>query len=187
MWEIKRVFDIAASAAALLLLSPLLGAVALLVLLDDGRPVIYRQARVGKHNELFQIRKFRTMHRGTQSTAQSEMQGSGRYTRTGRLLRALSLDELPQLLNILEGTMSFVGPRPLIPEERSIREMRAQANVYDVLPGLTGWAQVNGRANVTGKEKVALDAEYLRRQSFLFDMKILLKTAIQVITRKDVG
>jgi O-antigen biosynthesis protein WbqP len=175
------------SIAALALLSPLLGAVALLILLDDGTPVIYRQVRVGRGNELFEIRKFRTMHRGTDSLSQSEMQGRDCYTRTGRLLRALSVDELPQLLNILEGTMSFVGPRPLIPEEAHVRQLRAAAGVYKALPGLTGWAQVNGRANVTDEEKVALDEEYLRRQSFGLDMKILLKTAGQVIVRKDVN
>ena len=158
-----------------------------MVLLDDGRPVIYRQRRVGKGDALFMVRKFRTMRRDTGNRAQNEMQGEDCYTRTGRLLRALSLDELPQFLNILEGSMSFVGPRPLIPEEDNIRQMRAKANVYDVMPGLTGWAQVNGRANVTDEEKVALDAEYLRRQSFWFDMKIMLKTVVQVLKRKDVG
>jgi len=183
----KRVFDVVASATALLLLSPLLGAVALLVLLGDGRPVIYRQARVGRHNTLFQIRKFRTMRVGTVSCAQSEMQNTDQFTRSGRFLRALSLDELPQLVNILEGTMSFVGPRPLIPEEDDIRQMRAEAGVYSALPGLTGWAQVNGRANVTDEEKVALDTEYLRTQSVWMDIKILLKTAVQVARRKDVG
>jgi len=183
----KRIFDVGMSAIALVMLSPLLAAVALTVLLDDGRPVIYRQRRVGRGNQLFVVRKFRTMRKDTASRAQSAMQNEACYTRAGRLLRALSLDELPQLLNILEGTMSFVGPRPLIPEEDAIRDMRAKANVYDVLPGLTGWAQVNGRANVTDEEKVALDAEYLRRQSFWFDMKIMLKTAVQVIKRKDVG
>lgn len=175
------------SIIALTALSPILGAVALLVLLDDGCPVIYRQARVGKNNELFMIRKFRTMRRDTENRAQNEIRGTDCYTRTGRLLRSLSLDELPQLLNILEGTMSFVGPRPLIPEEDRVRRMRAAARVYDMLPGLTGWAQVNGRANVTDEEKVALDAEYLRTQSFWLDIKILFKTAIQVLKRKDVG
>jgi O-antigen biosynthesis protein WbqP len=176
------------SVLALVLLSPLLGAVALLVLIDDGRPVIYRQARVGKGNQLFQIRKFRTMRRDTECLAQNDMRGRDDcYTRTGKLLRALSLDELPQLLNILDGTMSFVGPRPLIPEEDDIRQKRAAARIYDVLPGMTGWAQVNGRANVSADEKVAFDAEYLQKQSFWFDLKILFITAWQVIRRKDVG
>ena len=185
--RLKRVFDVCASAGALVVLAPLLAAAALMVWLDDGKPVIYRQARVGKNNTLFQIRKFRTMRVGTVSCAQSEMQNTDQFTRSGRFLRALSLDELPQLVNILEGTMSFVGPRPLIPEEDDIRQMRAKAGVYSALPGLTGWAQVNGRANVSDEEKVALDTEYLRTQSFWLDIKILLKTAVQVIRRKDVG
>ena len=183
----KRAFDVLASVSALLLLSPLLGIVALIIYLDDGAPVVYRQQRVGLGNELFTIFKFRTMHRETKSIAQNDIKSEARYTRTGRLLRGLSLDELPQLWNILRGDMSVVGPRPLIPEENTIRELRAAADIYSVPPGLTGWAQVNGRANVTIEEKVALDREYIENKSFWLDMKILAMTAIQVITRKNVG
>lgn len=181
----KRAFDVVMSAAALVLLSPLLGAVALLVFIDDGPPVLFKQQRVGKGNELFTVRKFRTMRRQTRNAGFHEMRGTDCFTRTGKLLRTLSLDELPQLWNILKGEMSFVGPRPLIPEEGEIRRMRAAANIYSVLPGLTGWAQVNGRASVTDDEKVALDAQYLEKRSFGFDMKILWMTAWQVIRGKD--
>ena len=183
----KRVFDVVMSVTALCLLSPLLGAVALLVFLDDGAPVIFRQQRVGLGNELFVLYKFRTMHRETGNRAQNEIKAQARYTRTGRFLRALSLDELPQLWNVLRGDMSFVGPRPLIPEEDKVRQLRLRANVYSVLPGMTGWAQINGRANVTDALKVALDAEYIARQSFWLDMKILFETVWQVIARKNVG
>jgi len=175
-----------ASVTALLLLSPLLGVVTLVVFFDDGAPVLLKQQRVGLGNELFWIYKFRTMHRETTCDAQRAMAKKAKFTRTGRVLRALSLDELPQLWNILRGDMSFVGPRPLIPEEDEIRRLRAAAGVYTVLPGLTGWAQVNGRANVTDKEKVALDAQYLSRQSLWMDIKILVKTALIVLTRKNV-
>ncbi|MCL2494067.1 MAG: sugar transferase [Oscillospiraceae bacterium] len=182
----KRAFDIAASVAALFLLSPLLAMVSLLVYFDDGAPVVFKQDRVGKHNEIFKIYKFRTMRRETRNTAQSELRGGECLTRSGRLLRRLSLDELPQLLNILAGQMRFVGPRPLIPEETEIRALRLAAGVYAVPPGLTGWAQVNGRASVMDDEKVALDKEYIARQSFWLDMKILAMTAGQVITSKNV-
>ena len=183
----KRLFDIAASVSALVLLSPLLAMVALLVFLDDGAPVVFRQSRVGKNNELFKVYKFRTMRRETKNTAQSELRGGDCLTRSGKFLRMLSLDELPQLLNILGGQMSFVGPRPLIPEEMEIRQLRLDAGVYAVLPGLTGWAQVNGRAHVSDEAKVALDSEYIAKRSFWLDIKILVKTFGQVLTSKDVG
>ena len=183
----KRAFDVTMSILALLLLSPLLAVVSLVVFLDDGAPVVFRQDRVGKDNALFKIRKFRTMRRETKNTSQSELRGEDCLTRSGKLLRKLSLDELPQLLNILAGEMSFVGPRPLIPEEEEIRRLRLEAGVYAVLPGLTGWAQVNGRANVSDEEKVALDQEYIGKKSFLMDMKILVRTAFQVLTSKDVS
>jgi O-antigen biosynthesis protein WbqP len=149
--------------------------------------VVFRQSRVGKNNALFKVYKFRTMRRETKNTAQSELRGGDCLTRTGKFLRMLSLDELPQLLNILAGQMSFVGPRPLIPEEDEIRRLRLAAGVYAVLPGLTGWAQVNGRANVSDEEKVALDQEYIEKKSFWLDMKILAKTFVQVRASKDVN
>ena len=183
----KRAFDLTASITALLLLSPLLAAVSLVVFLDDGAPVVFKQNRVGKDNALFKVYKFRTMRRETKNTSQSELRGEDCLTRSGKFLRKLSLDELPQLLNICKGQMSFVGPRPLIPEEEEIRRLRLAAGVYAVLPGLTGWAQVNGRASVSDDDKVALDKEYIEKKSFLLDMKILVRTAFQVITSKDVG
>ncbi|MDR2687870.1 MAG: sugar transferase, partial [Oscillospiraceae bacterium] len=148
---------------------------------------------VGKTSVLFEVYKFRTVRRGTRNgpakliVAQNEGKGGDCFTRTGKLLRRLSLDELPQLLNILKGQMSFVGPRPLIPEEGEIRRMRAAAGIYAALPGLTGWAQVNGRASVMDDEKVALDREYVERQSFWLDMKILVRTFAQVVAGKDAG
>ncbi|MDR1927500.1 MAG: sugar transferase [Oscillospiraceae bacterium] len=182
----KRAFDVILSLCSLLALSPLFCMIALVILLDDGRPVIFRQERVGRGNALFRIRKFRTMRKDTRSAAFREIKDEDCYTRSGRVLRRLSLDELPQLINILEGTMSFVGPRPLIPEEGEIRRRRAEEGIYDLPPGLTGWAQVNGRATLSDDKKLRLDAEYRRKHSFLFDLKILLWTALQVLARKDV-
>ena len=182
----KRAFDFVASLLALIFLLPLLGLVSLIVFFDDGAPVVLKQQRVGLGNELFWIYKFRTMHRETRSGSQRDVATQAQFTRTGRFLRALSLDELPQLWNILRGDMSFVGPRPLIPEEDEIRQLRAAAGVYSVLPGLTGWAQVNGRAALSDPDKVALDAEYIARKSLWLDIKILVKTALIVLTRKNV-
>ena len=181
----KRAFDFICSLTALALLLPLFGVVALVIFIDDGGPVIFRQPRVGKGNELFSICKFRTMRKGTRSAAASEMKGEDCFTRSGKLLRRLSLDELPQLWNILMGRMSFVGPRPLIPEEDEIRRLRAAAGIYDLLPGLTGWAQIHGRATLDDEEKVRLDAEYRQKRTFWMDMTILLRTAGQVLAGKD--
>ena len=185
----KRAFDLAASITALILLSPLLAVVSLVVFLDDGAPVVFKQNRVGKDNELFKVYKFRTMRRETRNgpTKMIVAEAGDAFIRSGKFLRSLSLDELPQLLNILKGEMSFVGPRPLIPEESIIRQMRAEAGIYAVLPGLTGWAQVNGRASINDDDKVALDKEYIENKSFWLDMKILVRTFAQVITSKDVN
>jgi O-antigen biosynthesis protein WbqP len=182
----KRCFDATCSFLALLLLLPLFGLVSIVILLDDGRPVFYRQERVGKGNKLFRICKFRTMRAGTRNAAASEMKGEDCFTRSGRVLRRLSLDELPQLWNILMGEMSFVGPRPLIPEEAAIRTLRLEAGIYDLPPGLTGWAQVHGRATLGDAEKVRLDAEYRQKRTLWMDFSILLRTAIQVVAGKDV-
>jgi len=184
--DIKRLFDIIASIVALIFLLPVLGIITLLVYFDDGAPVVFKQQRVGRHNREFTIYKFRTMPRDTRNRPQQLTAKYGKFTRSGKLLRALSLDELPQLWNILRGDMSFVGPRPLIPEERRIRKLREEAGIYAVPPGLTGWAQVNGRAKVNDRDKVALDAEYIAKQSFWLDIKILFLTVKIVLTKDNV-
>jgi len=185
--NIKRLLDILASVFALILLLPLLGVITLLVFVDDGAPVIFKQQRVGQHNKIFTIFKFRTMPCETCNRPQHITAKHGKFTRSGKLLRALSLDELPQLWNILRGDMSFVGPRPLIPEEERIRKLREEAGIYVVPPGLTGWAQVNGRAKVNDRDKVALDAEYIAKQSLGLDIKILFLTLKIVFTKDNVN
>lgn len=169
------------------MLLPLLGLISLLVYFDDGAPVVFKQQRVGRHNKEFTIYKFRTMPRDTRNRPQKLATKYGKLTRCGKFLRAFSLDELPQLWNILRGDMSFVGPRPLIPEEGRIRKLREEAGIYTVLPGLTGWAQVNGRAKVNDRDKVALDAEYIAKQSLWLDIKILLLTLKIVLTKDNVS
>lgn len=184
----KRVLDFLISLFALIILSPLFLIVSVGVLISDGSPVFFRQKRVGKNNELFEIYKFRTMKRGTENVASNDLSDADvKITRFGKILRATSIDELPQLLNILNGSMSLIGPRPLIPEETRIRELREKYNVYSVRPGITGWAQVNGRDNVSAEKKALLDKEYVEKQSLMFDIKIFFMTIHQVICRKDVN
>ena len=184
----KRVFDFIISLFALIILSPLFLLVALIILIGDGKPVLFRQKRVGKNNELFTIYKFRTMKRGTENVASGKLQNANaKITKFGRILRATSIDELPQLFNILNGTMSLVGPRPLIPEETEIRELREKYNVYSIRPGITGWAQGNGRDNISLEQKALLDKKYVEKQSLGFDIKILIMTVLKVLRRDDVN
>lgn len=184
----KRVLDFLISLFALIILLPLFLIVSVGVLISDGSPVFFRQKRVGKNNELFEIYKFRTMKRGTENVASNDLSDADvKITRFGKILRATSIDELPQLLNILNGSMSLIGPRPLIPEETKIRELREKYNVYSVRPGITGWAQVNGRDNVSAEKKALLDKEYVEKQSLMFDIKIFFMTIHQVLCRKDVN
>ena len=184
----KRFFDFVFSLIALLLLSPLYAAIAVAILVSDGKPIVFKQDRVGKDNKLFKVRKFRTMKNGTRNVAKKDLsEYDSCVTKFGRFLRKTSLDELPQLLNIIEGTMSFIGPRPLIPEEDKIRELRAQYGVYSVLPGVTGWAQVMGRDLISDEEKAAFDKEYVERRSLLFDIKIAFKTVAVVLTGKNMA
>ena len=184
----KRVLDFIISLFALIILSPLFLIVSVCILISDGSPVFFRQERVGKNNELFEIYKFRTMKRGTENVASNDLSDANvKITKFGKILRATSIDELPQFLNILNGTMSLIGPRPLIPEETKIRELRQKYNVYSVRPGITGWAQVNGRDNVSAEKKALLDKEYVEKQSLMFDIKIFFMTIHQVLCRKDVN
>ena len=183
----KRFLDILVSLSAIILLSPVFVAVAVIVLISDGSPVIYKQKRVGKNAELFTIYKFRTMKNGTRLAATNDLtESDDSMIAFGSLLRKTSLDELPQLLNILKGDMCFVGPRPLIPEEEEIHRLRQEKDIYCVRPGLTGYAQVNGRDKCSIEEKVRLDREYIDKKSLAFDTKIFLKTFINVFTMSDV-
>lgn len=181
----KRLFDIVFSFLAILILALPMAVIAIIILATDGRPVVFRQERVGLGNKTFRIRKFRSMKVGTKNVATKDLKNSDDcITPIGKVLRKTSLDELPQLINILEGTMSFVGPRPLIPQEEHIRKMRAEKNVYSVRPGVTGLAQVNGRDMITEEQKVNWDAEYVQNKSMLLDIKILFKTVAVVFSGK---
>ena len=184
----KRFFDIIFSAAAIIVLLPFMGIVCAVIYLDDGRPVVFRQDRVGKDGKIFKVKKFRTMKNGTRNAATHELtEAHAVITRSGRFIRKTSIDEIPQLFNILEGTMSFVGPRPLIPEEKGIHELRTACGVYKVCPGMTGLAQISGRDMITHEEKVRFDKEYVENCSVLYDMKIILKTIKTVIKGENIA
>lgn len=145
----------------------------------------FGKKRVGLNNQLFDIRKFRTMKQGTRNAPTADLKEFDHcVTRCGRFLRKTSLDELPQLFNILRGEMSFVGPRPLIPEEEEIRSLREASGVYRMRPGVTGLAQVNGRDLLTAEQKVAYDAYYVEHHTLFMDIRILFQTIAAVLTGK---
>ena len=184
----KSVFDFTVRLVLIIMLIPIFIVIGIIIAIDSGNPVIYKQYRVGKHNKLFYIYKFRTMKTNTRLAATSELTEADEcITRSGRFLRKTSLDELPQLFNVLIGDMSFVGPRPLIPEEKEIRNLRKEYNVYSVRPGITGWAQVNGRDSLSIEEKALFDKEYVDKQSISLDIKIMFKTVMVVLKRENIA
>ena len=183
----KRVFDLwLATFAAVVLTVPVIF-VALMVRLTSKGPALYWSDRVGRHNRIFKMPKFRSMQVGTPAVATHLLTKPEAYlTPIGSFLRKSSLDELPQLWCIIKGDMSFVGPRPALFNQHDLIEMRTQAGVHDLLPGLTGWAQINGRDELPIPQKVTLDAEYLKNKSFYLDVKIIILTALKVLRRDNV-
>ncbi|MFQ6793598.1 MAG: sugar transferase [Thomasclavelia sp.] len=182
---IKRILDFILSLIALIILSPVLLIVALLVRIKLGSPVIFKQERPGKDEKIFTLYKFRTM------TDQKDEEGNLlpdeiRLTKFGRMLRSTSLDELPELFNILKGDMSIVGPRPLLVRYLPLYNSR-QKHRHDVKPGFTGWAQCNGRNAITWEEKFELDLYYVKHVSFFIDLRIILKTLKTVLLREGIS
>jgi O-antigen biosynthesis protein WbqP len=184
----KRVFDLLlAMTAGLVLVVPLL-VLALAVRLTSRGPILYWSDRVGRDNRIFQMPKFRSMRIGTPALATHLLENPAAYlTPIGSFLRKSSLDELPQIWSILKGDMSFVGPRPALFNQHDLIELRTQQGVHRLLPGLTGWAQVNGRDELPIPQKVALDAQYLANKSLWFDTKILGMTVFRVLNRDNVS
>ena len=184
----KRTVDLLlVPVAATLLAIPILLTM-LLVKLTSRGPVLYWSDRVGRNNTVFRMPKFRSMKTGAPALATNLLSDASTYlTPIGPFLRKSSLDELPQLWSILVGDMSFVGPRPALFNQNDLIEMRTQAGVHRLAPGLTGWAQVNGRDELSIPDKVKLDAEYLRRQSIGFDLHILWLTLVRVLRRDGVS
>ena len=181
----KRIFDLILTSLGLILLSPFTLLTALSVRIFLGRPILFRQQRPGYKGQPFFIYKFRTMTTASDSTG-NLLPDSQRLTRLGRFLRALSLDELPEFFNILRGEMSLVGPRPLLMEYLE-RYSPEQMRRHDAYPGLTGWAQVNGRNAITWQDKFALDVWYVAHWSFWLDIKIILLTLWKVIKREGIS
>ncbi|KND19546.1 sugar transferase [Enhydrobacter aerosaccus] len=182
---LKRAFDIAASTSALVVLSPVLAITAYKVKKELGSPVLFRQTRPGLHGRPFEMIKFRTMKDATDKEGNA-LPDSQRLTEFGKKLRASSLDELPELWNVLKGDMSLVGPRPLLIEYLPLYNAE-QAKRHNVRPGVTGYAQVNGRNSLSWEDKFKLDTWYVEHQSFLLDMKILLKTVKKVIIKDGIS
>lgn len=186
--DVKRLFDLLLGLLVLaVLLLPLL-LVALLVRVTSPGPVLYWSDRVGRHNRIFKMPKFRSMRVGTPAVATHLLTDpKAHLTPVGSFLRKSSLDELPQLWSILWGDMSFVGPRPALYNQDDLIALRTEAGVHELVPGLTGWAQVNGRDELPIPQKVALDAEYLRRRSLAFDCRIIWLTFLKVVRRDGVS
>lgn len=187
--HVKRVIDFTGATILTIILSPILAITALVVKFDSKGPVLFRQDRLGYKGKVFRILKFRSMVVGAESKGAGvySFKGDSRITKVGRFLRATSIDELPQLFNVLKGEMSFIGPRPALtyhpwPIEDYDDE---QKRMFDVLPGITGWAQVHGRKEVPWPERIELNIEYVNKMSFLMDAKIFFLTIYKVLANAD--
>ncbi len=176
-----------ASILLVIILSPIFLLVGLLIFIQDGFPVFFKQKRVGVNYSFFYIYKFRTMKKDTPNVATHLLANPEQYLlNIGTLLRKLSLDELPNLINIIKGEMVFVGPRPALYNQDDLMALRVAAGVDKLIPGITGWAQVNGRDELSLEQKVALEKEYLDKKSLLIDFQILIKTFTNVLFSKGV-
>lgn len=184
----KRLFDLTGSLLLLPILLPLMLVLAALIKLTSRGPVLYWSERIGRNNKTFRMPKLRSMRIGTPAVATHLLSDAQRYvTPVGSLLRKTSLDELPQLFSVMAGHMSFVGPRPALFNQDDLVALRTERGVHQLVPGVTGWAQVNGRDELPIPVKVEYDEEYLRRRSFSFDLKILFLTAVRVLRGEGVS
>ena len=186
--SMKRIFDLILALIILALSFVPLILIAIAVRLTSKGPTLHWSSRVGKDNRIFSMPKFRTMRLDAPQVATHLLRNPKRYeTPIGPFLRKTSLDELPQLFNIFKGDMSFVGPRPALFNQHDLIQLRTKAKVHILLPGITGWAQINGRDTLSIPDKVTLDTEYLKQQSFVFDIKILWATVLKVLKRDGVS
>ncbi|WP_017548155.1 sugar transferase [Salinicoccus carnicancri] len=182
---IKRMFDLSTSSIGVAVVTPIIVGTAVVVKKKLGSPVLFKQVRPGLHGKPFELYKFRTMTDKKDENGEL-LPDSVRLTETGKFIRKYSLDELPQLINVVKGDISLVGPRPLLKEYMDLYDER-QMKRHDVKPGITGWAQVNGRNAISWEEKFELDVWYVENQSFLLDMKILYMTLMKVIKSEDIN
>ncbi len=171
-----------------ILLSPFFLVISLVIYMNDGFPALYKQKRIGKNNSIFEVFKFRTMKKDIPEIPTHLLKDPQQfYTRSGPFIRKLSIDELPQLINIIKGEMVFVGPRPALHNQDNLVELRTRVGVNKLMPGVTGWAQVNGRDELSIPEKVQFDEYYLKNKSWLFDIKIVFITLLKVIGMQNVS
>jgi O-antigen biosynthesis protein WbqP len=171
----------------LIFITPILLIVSLFIIIEDGFPVFFKQKRVGENYSFFMIYKFRSMKKNTPNVATHLLTNPEQYLlKTGKIIRKLSFDELPNLINIIKGEMVFVGPRPALYNQDDLMQLRIKAGVDKLKPGITGWAQVNGRDELELDVKVAFEKEYLEKKSFIFDIQIIIKTFTNVLFSKGV-
>lgn len=183
----KRVFDLISSLIGFIFFLPLFLIISLIIKLSSPGPIFFKQRRIGTDNEEFYILKFRTMRIDTPNVATHLLENPDKYiTKIGKVLRKTSLDELPQLINIIRGEMSVVGPRPALYNQLDLKEMRTKKGIHKLVPGLTGWAQINGRDEIPLNEKVELDKYYLDNNNFIFDMKIIFMTIFSVLKSEGI-
>ena len=183
----KRLLDIVLVLASLPVVVPVALIIAIAIKLDSPGPVIYYSERIGKDGKPFTMPKFRSMAVGSPIVEAEKFSTADHYiTRVGAFIRKTSLDEIPQFWSVLKGDMSLVGPRPLLPIETHVLELRRASGVDKLIPGISGWAQINGRTCISGDDKAALDEEYLKRQSLLFDLKIIALTILKVVKQDDI-
>ncbi|MEA4820676.1 MAG: sugar transferase [Erysipelotrichales bacterium] len=184
----KRFIDLLISIILLVILSPVFLIISIIIKIDSKGPVLFTQNRVGLNNKDFKIYKFRTMKVDAPSNSPTDALENAQswITNVGKFLRKTSLDEIPQLINIISGQMSFVGPRPSLRNQENLNELRLKYNVFTVRPGITGWAQVNGRDELTNHEKALYDYEYVKKISLSFDIKCIIKTVSAVIFGKNI-
>lgn len=188
MYEIiKRIIDITASFVGIVVLSPIFILTSILIKIESRGPILFKQKRAGKDSIPFYIYKFRSMKINAPNIGTNEFKDANLFiTKIGKIIRKTSIDELPQLFNILKGDMSIVGPRPVILEESELIDMRESCDVDKILPGITGLAQINGRDNIDNNEKVKYDYEYLNKRSLGLDLYIILMTGFKVVKKSDI-
>lgn len=183
----KRLIDVIASAVGIIVLSPLFLLVAILIKLDSKGPIIFKQVRIGKDSKPFNIYKFRSMKIDAPNLSTEEFVDASKFiTKVGKFIRKTSIDELPQLFNILKGDMSIVGPRPVIEKETRLLELRKKYKVDKILPGITGLAQISGRDDIDDYEKVEYDLKYLINRSLMLDIKIIISTFFKVVKSEGI-
>ena len=176
------------SLVMMIMFIPIFFIIGLIIVIDDGFPIFFLQKRIGKNKKLFHIIKFRTMNNNTKDIATHLVKNyDNKILRSGNFLRKYSLDELPQIINVIFGDINFIGPRPALFNQHDLIELREKYNIHSIKPGITGWAQVNGRDSLSIKEKVRYDDYYVKNKSFILDIKILYKTIFKVFFAKDIS